>query len=302
MERNVSIHISDRSHVNLTLNVYNCGRQDLELEQMLKPDHYILYYVKEGKGYFTQKQATHKVRAGQGFVIFPNSGATIKSEHKRVMNIAWVAFSGYLVERYLNRAKLTIYEPVFEDDEARSIEAMLDRLLRVSMRMPNRYCKIMAELYSIFAFLLDHTSVETQSATATQELFLFKALDFIDSNYQDDISVEDIAASAGGNRKSLYAAFKNLTGFSPRDYLIYYRMCKATALLLDPNLSVETVATSVGYSDQFHFSKEFKKNVGASPTEYRKSVAQDPSKGYKSPIDVVRQQFPTRPAEIPPEF
>ena len=49
MERNVSIHISDRSHVNLTLNVYNCGRQDLELEQMLKPDHYILYYVKEGK-------------------------------------------------------------------------------------------------------------------------------------------------------------------------------------------------------------------------------------------------------------
>lgn len=302
MERNISIHISDRSHVNLTLNVYNCGNQDLDIEQMLKPDHYILYYVREGKGYFTQKQATHKVQAGQGFIVFPNSGATIKSEHRKAMNITWVAFSGYLVERYLNRAKLTIYDPVFDDGPERSILEMLDKLIDVSTKLPNRYCKIMAQLYSIFAYLLDHASEESQPVATSPEFFLIKALDFIDINYQDDISVEDIAASAGGNRKNLYAAFKALTGFSPRDYLIYYRMCKATALLKDPNLSVETVAISVGYGDQFHFSKEFKKNVGISPSEYRRVIAQDPSREYKSPIDVVRQQYPMRPREIPPEF
>lgn len=302
MDRNISIHISDRSHVNLTLNVYNCGNQDLEIEQIIKPDYYMFYFVKEGKGYVTQKQATHKVRAGQGFVVFPNAGASIKSEHKKAMNISWVAFSGYLVERYLSRAKLTVYEPVFEGDSEGVLEGMFDELLTVSTRLPNRYCKIMAQLYSIFAFLLDHVTVELPPVAATPEFFLIRALDFIDINYQDDISVEDIAASAGGNRKSLYAAFKNLTGFSPRDYLIYYRMCKATVLLKNPNLSVETVATSVGYGDQFHFSKEFKKNVGLSPTEYRKVIAQDPSKEYHSPIDVVRQQYPIHSEEIPPDF
>ena len=168
--------------------------------------------------------------------------------------------------------------------------------------MPNRYCKIMSQLYGMFAFLIDHASEEPVPVAASSEYFLIRALDFIDINYQDDITVEDIAASAGGNRKSLYAAFKNHTGFSPKDYLIYYRMCKATALLKDPNLSVEAVATSVGYGDPFHFSKEFKKNVGLAPSEYRKVIVQDPSKEYKSPIDVVRQQYPMRPKEVPPEF
>lgn len=39
--RNISIHISDRSLVNLTLNIYNCGNQDLVTEQKKQTDYYI---------------------------------------------------------------------------------------------------------------------------------------------------------------------------------------------------------------------------------------------------------------------
>lgn len=300
--RNISIHISDRSHWNLALNVYNCGNQNIEIEHCTKPDYYIFYFVKEGKGYVTVRQATHKVGAGQGFVLFPNEEARVKSEHKGAMNVTWVAFSGHLVDRYLSRAKLSVYKPVFSDNSEHEVEAMFDRLLAVSTTLPNRYCKIMAQLYSIFGFLLDN-AFDIRPETVSPEFYLIKALDFIDANYQDDISVEDIAANAGINRKSLYAVFKSLTGFSPKDYLIYYRMCKATALLKDENLSIEVVAVSVGYSDQFHFSKEFKKNVGLSPSVYRRRVAQDPTVEYKSPIDAVRQQFPVPSLpELPPDF
>lgn len=302
MERNLSIHISDRSHFNITMNVYNCGNQSFEMERYDRPDHYIFYYVKEGKGHITQCQATHKVKEGQCFVVFPNAGATIKSDHKKAMNVTWVAFSGYLVERYLTRAKLSAFEPVFDDSPERELEQMFDALLHAATKSSNRYCKIMAQMYSIFGFFLDHIPQESRVETAPPEMYLLKALDFIDINYQDDISVEDIAEKAGLNRKNLYSIFKKLTGFSPRDYLIYYRMCKATALLKGTNLSVEMVAVSVGYSDQFHFSKEFKKNVGYSPSEYRRVIAQDPSKEYRAPIDVVRQQYPTSPEETPPKF
>lgn len=302
MEKNVSIHISDRSHVNITLNVYNCGNQSLEMERFDRPDHYIFYFVKEGKGYVTQCQATHKVSAGQCFVVFPNVGTTIKSDHKKTMNVTWVAFSGYLVERYLTRAKISAYEPVFSDSPERELERMFDALLDAALKPSNRYCKIMAQMYSIFGYFLDHIPQESRVETAPPEMYLLKALDFIDINYQDDITVEDIADSAGMNRKSLYTVFKKLTGFSPRDYLIYYRMCKATNLLKVTNLSVETVAVSVGYRDQFHFSKEFKKNVGYSPSEYRRVIDQSPEKEYRSPIDVVRQQYPTMVEETPLKF
>lgn len=292
MERNVSIHISDRSHLNLTLNVYNCGNQDVAVDMEMNPDYYVFFFVKEGKGYVTQKQVTHKVCAGQGFVVFPNAQALIKSEFRNTMNVDWVAFSGYLVDKYLDRAHLTLFEPVFEDAGG-ELEAHFDELVNVSRHLPNRYCKLMAQLYTIFAFMLDHAFVEKPSVATPPEVFLLKALDFIDINYQSDISVEDIAHAAGGNRKTLYNVFKSLTGFSPRDYLIYYRMWKAAALLKNPNLSIDMVATAVGYGDQFHFSKEFKKNVGMPPSEYRKTVAADPSKEYNSPIDIVREHFPS---------
>ena len=298
MERNISIHISDRSHLNLTLNVYNCGNQDIVIEKEMKSDVYTFYFVREGKGYVTQQQITHKVSAGQGFVVFPNAETTVKSEFKNTMNVDWVAFSGYLVEKYLDRAHLTIFEPVFEDVEDKELEGYFDRLVDVSRHMPNRYCKLMAQLYSIFAFILDHTFVEKAPASTPAEVILLKSLDFIDINYQSDISVEDIAQSVGCNRKTLYNVFKNLTGFSPRDYLIYYRMWKATVLLKNPQLSIDMVATAVGYGDQFHFSKEFKKNVGLPPSEYRKVIKTDPSKEYQSPIDVVREQFPNPMADI----
>lgn len=300
--KNVAIYISDRSHINLTLNVYNCGNQDIAFEREVKLDSYAFYYVKDGSGCVTQRQITHKIQAGDGFVIYPNMSVSIKSSYKQTMNVTWVAFSGYLVERYLNRAKLSSYEPLFADTEDRELEGIFDTLLRVSMKMPNRYCKIMAQMYNIFAFLLDHIQDGVRGGVSTPESVLIRALDFIDSNYHEDISVEDIADSVGVNRKSLYTVFKNLTNFSPKDYLIYYRMCKATALLKEPELSVESVAVSVGYSDQFHFSKEFKKNVGMSPTVYRKAIAEDPANEYMSPIDAVRQQFPELSDDLPPRF
>lgn len=303
MERNISVHISDRSHINLTMNVYNCGNRNIELEQKCHPDHYIFYFVKEGAGHVTQCQATHRIKAGQCFVVFPGEEAVIKSEHNKTMNVSWVAFSGYLVQRYLGRARITAYEPLFDDTSEHEMEQMFDAILEASIKPSNRYCRIMAQMYNLFTFFLDHIPQETRVETAPPEMYLFKALDFIDTNYQDDISVESIAESAGINRKALYIVFKKLTGFSPKDYLIYYRMCKATDLLKRTKLSVETVATSVGYSDQFHFSKEFKKNVGFSPSEYRRVIDQSPEKEYRSPIDVVRQQFPTAVEEdVPPDF
>ena len=78
MERNLSIHISDRSHLNITLNIYNCGNREVELEQFYAPDYYSFYFVKEGKGSFTQCKASHRIQAGECFVVFPN-----RSEERR---------------------------------------------------------------------------------------------------------------------------------------------------------------------------------------------------------------------------
>lgn len=303
MPRNISIHISDRSHYNLTLNIYNCGNQDLEIEHQTKPDHYILYYVNEGRGSVLARKAAYKVEAGQGFVVFPGVETKIQSHYKDTMNVTWVAFSGYLVDRYLSRANLSVYDPVFSDNAEREARKFFDALLTASTRFPNRYCKIMAQLYSIMGFLIDNAESTTRSEVATPEFYLVRALDFIDTNFYDNIFVDDIASAVGISRKALTAVFTDLTGFAPKDYLIYYRICKAVDLLRDQNLSIDMIASSVGYNDQFYFSKQFKKNVGLTPSLCRKRMAEDPAWRYESPIDHVREQF-REPVydDAPPKF
>lgn len=303
MNKNISIHISDRSHYNLTMNVYNCGNQDITLERVDQPDHYILYFVNEGRGSVTVRNATFKVEAGQGFVVFPGVETSFHSHYRDTMNVTWVAFSGYLVDRYLSRANLSVYEPVFADNEQQEARGHFDALLEASQRFPNRYCKIMSQLYSIFSFLLDNVLPQTRTEAATPEFYLMRALDFIDTNYFENITVEDIAADVGTSRKTLASVFSSLTGFSPKDYLIYYRLSKAVDLLRDPNMSMEMIAASVGYNDQFYFSKQFKKNLGMTPSECRRAIAKDSSWRFQSPIDRVRNQYrPPATNEKPPHF
>ena len=303
MNKNISIHISDRSHYNLTLNVYNCGNQDIQNERLEKPDHYILFFVNEGKGSIVVRHATYKVEAGQGFAVFPGVETRIQSHYREKMNVTWVAFSGYLVDRYLSRANLSVYEPVFYDNEEGEIRQYFDALLDASQLFPNRYCKIMAKLYSLIGFLIDNAASESKPELTTPEFYLMRALDFIDRNYYEDITINDIAAYVGISRKTLNNVFASLTEFSPKDYLIYYRLCKAVDLLRDPNLSIEMISASVGYNDQFYFSKQFKKNVGMTPSECRKVMASDQNWRFESPIDHVRKEYSSHATnDTPPEF
>jgi AraC-like DNA-binding protein len=285
------------------MNIYYCGNQDLPEEYVANHNHYILYFVNSGKGTVTVRQAVHKVEEGQGFVVFPGEGTKIKSHFKDTLNVTYVAFSGYLVDRYLSRANLTVYDPVFDDISDRELRNMFDTLLHAATRFPNRYCKIMAQLYSIFGFLLDHAVQEVKTDAVSAEFYLVRTLDFIDANYNEDLSVEDIAERMGMTRKNLTEVFKKLTGFTPKDYLIYYRMCKAVELLGNPEILIDTVATSVGYHDQFYFSKQFKKNVGMTPSMCRKKIAEDPDWTFQSPIDGVREQYRISSfPEMPPDF
>ena len=303
MNQNISIHISDRSHYNLTLNVYNCGCQDIEQEHQDRPDHYILYFVNEGRGSITIRQVSYKIEAGQGFVVFPGVETRIQSHYKDKMNVTWVAFSGYLVDRYLMRANLSVYDPVFFDNEKGEARNFFTAMLAAAQHFPNRYCKIMAQLYSIMGFLIDNAVPEGKLGTTTPEFYLMRALDFIDRNFFENITIEDIASSVGVSRKTLSAVFSSLTGFSPKDYLIYYRVSKAVDLLRDRNLSIEMIASSIGYNDQFYFSKQFKQNVGMTPSECRKTLAENPAWRFESPIDHVRLRY-SEPStnDKPPEF
>jgi AraC-like DNA-binding protein len=101
------------------------------------------------------------------------------------------------------------------------------------------------------------------------DYYIGEAITFVEQNFQNDITVEDIAAFCGLNRSYFGKIFRDRTGSTPQEFLISYRMSRATELLKLTELSVADIGNAVGYANQLHFSRAFKKIYGVSPRQWR---------------------------------
>ena len=106
--------------------------------------------------------------------------------------------------------------------------------------------------------------------------YVLAAIKFIQFNYSHDISVDDIAKAVGVSRSHLYRVFMANVGQSPIDYLTGYRISEACSLLKNSHLSIAEIAVSVGFFDQFYFSRVFKKVKGVPPSKYLAALEKDP--------------------------
>lgn len=106
--------------------------------------------------------------------------------------------------------------------------------------------------------------------SATGNVYVRFAKEYIKENYQSNIRLSEIAQAESINPAYLSRIFSEETGETFSDYLIRYRIQIAKELLHNITINVSEVAERVGYNDVKHFSSSFKKIVGISPKDYRK--------------------------------
>ncbi len=95
------------------------------------------------------------------------------------------------------------------------------------------------------------------------------AMNYINDNFQKDISLDDVSRVVNISPYYFSKIFKEENGLNFIEYLTNVRIDKAKKLLEDSNLSIKEICLSCGYTDPNYFSRSFKKNVGVTPTEYK---------------------------------
>lgn len=95
---------------------------------------------------------------------------------------------------------------------------------------------------------------------------------FINTNYQNNISLEDIANYVGMNASALCRYYKKNTGRKIFEYLSELRISYAAKLLTNKNITISQVAYDCGYNSLSHFNHQFKSLIGHSPSEYTKKI------------------------------
>jgi AraC-like DNA-binding protein len=98
------------------------------------------------------------------------------------------------------------------------------------------------------------------------------AQDFIHSDYNTHITLDDIATAADTSVNHLGRLFKSAIGKTPIQYLLDVRM-EAARQLLRTDLKIAEVARLIGIEDAYYFSRAFKRVHGTSPAQYRQQMA-----------------------------
>jgi AraC-like DNA-binding protein len=109
---------------------------------------------------------------------------------------------------------------------------------------------------------------------ALKDQHLHRALQALHARPEHDWSLEGLATEAGLSRTAFAQRFKRLAGDTPAHYLTRVRVQRAMDIMRTSDDTLERIATRVGYSDAFIFSKAFKRVQGVSPREFRKESLQ----------------------------
>lgn len=98
-------------------------------------------------------------------------------------------------------------------------------------------------------------------------------LTFIARNVNSDITISALAEKFSYNPKYLSALFRKNTGMTAREYITDKKIDYAKHLLVSTTLAVKAVAKETGFDDEYYFMRTFKKKVGITPKNYRKTYS-----------------------------
>ncbi|MEI6578482.1 MAG: AraC family transcriptional regulator [Eubacteriales bacterium] len=103
-----------------------------------------------------------------------------------------------------------------------------------------------------------------------------KVMEYVKSNYQNKITLDDIAQHVYLSRSYLSSVFKDETGESLFSYINKVRVEKSKPYLLDTEISLLDISGLCGFEDQSYYTKVFKNTVGMSPRTYRNNRGRTP--------------------------
>jgi len=170
-----------------------------------------------------------------------------------------------------------LYVPtVYYPKENRVVPPLVEEVLAaMTGDMPHEAAMLqtVAALYRLFAGILAeelYTKGDSTKALPNSIDQLKPVLEYIEANFQQPLSLAQLAAVIGMNPKYFCRFFHQATQQTPMNYVNMYRVEQAAHMLCSTAMTVTEVGLECGFSDTSHFVKIFKKHKGITPKQFRK--------------------------------
>jgi AraC-like DNA-binding protein/quercetin dioxygenase-like cupin family protein len=236
-----------------------------------------LLYICDGAGTVYINDHAYPVRPGD--VVVYNSGSvhcesTGKDDPFRFL---FLAFRN-LITKDLPPDHLVSSDssPVFPAGEAKyRLESLFTELInetRSHVFLHEIMCEnILASIIILIMRIQRSQSLICESSNSECEIIK----NYIDSNYSENITLGSLSDLVYISKHHLAHIFKKEVGVAPINYLIMRRMEEAKMMLRDTELSINEIASKLGYENTSYFSQIFKKYMDFSPLHYRQQQLKD---------------------------
>lgn len=251
-------------------------------------------YIKKGKAEFRINEESFVLSEGQGVFINHNILHAIHPVDDGDFTYYCIVFHPAFLFGYGNTKIAATYQaPISSNIEVRHI------VFNGSKSYHNQVCNLLEQVYHINAskeygyelitrnlltdvwlsmlknldLISPPTNIERFTQITLDEARTKEAIVFIQNNYNETITLEDIADSIHVSKGECCRCFKRSIHITPFEYLIKYRIYIAANLLIQNKefMTISDLASTVGFNSSSYFNKLFKKYLQCTPTEFRAS-------------------------------
>lgn len=237
------------------INPVNCGEEKCASGHTFGPairKYTLIHHVLSGKGKITNDSGTYEVTKGEAFIINPGEVTVYTADADDPWHYIWIGFDGSKSTRFASLPTvINSYGNIFK--EMMSAEEYGDTAEEF----------LSGKIFELYAKLF--------SGNSDKEDYLLKITNYVNTYYNNDCDVSDIAKVLNLERHYLSRLFRQKTGKTLKSFITEKRMEEAKKLLAD-GCTIAYSALMCGYKDQFLFSKTFKKMYGISPNEWKNNL------------------------------
>ena len=223
-----------------------------------------IIYIAAGEGHFILNGQEVVVPAGNMVLYQPKQQQKYFYYGKDRTQVWFVHFTGRQVKSILKHYEIPLDGYILHTGISREYEECFRKMRDELIKCSWGYEEMLTYLFRELMLMMPQVSGFIQEE-------IERAKDYFEEHYNEEISIEQYAASRSMSTSWFNRSFRGAVGTSPMKYILDIRIRNAQVLLETTDYSIANIAAVIGYDNPMYFSRMFRKAKGLSPAKYRKT-------------------------------